>query len=302
MNLFIIGNGFDLAHGLATRYNDFKIYLEKTYPQAIEDIYTIPEPIILADGSTKYEEEVVVGFLLGIISQVEGENWEDLESTLGKLDYSDFFQVFELQDDDKENRIYYNNEDISKNILESVTEIKKLFAEWVDTIDLTNARIDKNFSKLIQDDDLFLSMNYTYTLEQVYGISEKMIIHLHGEQKKDIIFGHGNSKNYWEYYNNYYTGAEDNISELYDTLRKDTNKVIRNNSKFFKKQTLEDVSNIYSFGFSFSDVDQIYITEICKYINNKNVIWFLNNYDKKRNEEFKKIIEECGFKGTFSIF
>lgn len=40
MNLFIIGNGFDLAHGLATKYNDFKEYLQKTYPQAIADIYS----------------------------------------------------------------------------------------------------------------------------------------------------------------------------------------------------------------------------------------------------------------------
>lgn len=76
---------------------------------------------------------------------------------------------------------------MSKNILGSVIEIKKLFAEWVDTIDLANVRIDENFSKLIKDNDLFLSMNYTYTLEQVYGISEKMIVHLHGEQKK-ILF------------------------------------------------------------------------------------------------------------------
>lgn len=27
MNLFIIGNGFDLAHNLPTRYEDFKNYL-----------------------------------------------------------------------------------------------------------------------------------------------------------------------------------------------------------------------------------------------------------------------------------
>lgn len=110
---------------------------------------------------------------MGIIAQVEGEKWEDLESILGELDFSDFFQIFELQDNDKENRIYYNNEDISKYILESVSEIKKLSTSWVNTIDLTIARIDENFSKLIKADDLFLSMNYTYTLEQVYGISEK---------------------------------------------------------------------------------------------------------------------------------
>ena len=28
MNLFIIGNGFDIAHGLKTRYTDFAEYLK----------------------------------------------------------------------------------------------------------------------------------------------------------------------------------------------------------------------------------------------------------------------------------
>ncbi|MBZ5482420.1 hypothetical protein JGU65_24860 [Bacillus sp. T_4] len=34
-NLFIIGNGFDLAHRLPTSYKDFYKYLIKTYPNAL---------------------------------------------------------------------------------------------------------------------------------------------------------------------------------------------------------------------------------------------------------------------------
>lgn len=34
--LFIIGNGFDMAHGLPTSYNDFREYLIKEYPDADE--------------------------------------------------------------------------------------------------------------------------------------------------------------------------------------------------------------------------------------------------------------------------
>ena len=36
MNLVIIGNGFDLAHGLPTKYADFHNYLEKTNPNCID--------------------------------------------------------------------------------------------------------------------------------------------------------------------------------------------------------------------------------------------------------------------------
>lgn len=32
MKLYIIGNGFDLNHGMKTSYNDYKQFLEKFYP------------------------------------------------------------------------------------------------------------------------------------------------------------------------------------------------------------------------------------------------------------------------------
>ena len=32
MKLFIIGNGFDIGHGLPTQYWDFRTYLENVYP------------------------------------------------------------------------------------------------------------------------------------------------------------------------------------------------------------------------------------------------------------------------------
>ena len=44
MKLFIIGNGFDIGHGLPTRYWDFRNYLEKNYPvflKSFEEHYYI---------------------------------------------------------------------------------------------------------------------------------------------------------------------------------------------------------------------------------------------------------------------
>lgn len=32
--LFIIGNGFDLAHGMPTQYSDFRKFIVETYPEA----------------------------------------------------------------------------------------------------------------------------------------------------------------------------------------------------------------------------------------------------------------------------
>jgi len=47
MNLFVIGNGFDRAHGLNTSYFDFRYYLEEQdweYLTCIERMYNfVPE-------------------------------------------------------------------------------------------------------------------------------------------------------------------------------------------------------------------------------------------------------------------
>ena len=35
-SLFIIGNGFDIAHGIPTKYRDFREFIIKSYPEAIK--------------------------------------------------------------------------------------------------------------------------------------------------------------------------------------------------------------------------------------------------------------------------
>ena len=49
MKLFILGNGFDIAHHIKTEYSDFKRFLENYNPEILES--DMPNPIIsLKDG------------------------------------------------------------------------------------------------------------------------------------------------------------------------------------------------------------------------------------------------------------
>ena len=84
-NLFIIGNGFDLAHKLPTRYSDFKNYLTKKFPSADTKYVYVPESTIDQDGNEVYNKTEVVSFLLKIISEIEGDEWNNLETTLGMM-------------------------------------------------------------------------------------------------------------------------------------------------------------------------------------------------------------------------
>jgi hypothetical protein len=86
-SLFIIGNGFDLAHGLKTSYEDFHQYLKYCYHITDENIYSVPGETMGNHGETIYDDDEVVNFLNSTISDAEynGDNWSDVETTLGTL-------------------------------------------------------------------------------------------------------------------------------------------------------------------------------------------------------------------------
>ena len=44
MKLFILGNGFDIAHQLDSKYSDFKRFLERYNPEILES--DMPNPVI----------------------------------------------------------------------------------------------------------------------------------------------------------------------------------------------------------------------------------------------------------------
>lgn len=87
-------------------------------------------------------------------------------------------------------------------------------------------------------------------------------------------------------------GAEDNLSDLKEFLRKDTEEAIARHADFFDQ--LGSVTKIYSYGFSFSDADRIYLHAIEEHINPKQTMWYLNDYDKD-NAEYRKLLTKRGY-------
>lgn len=154
------------------------------------------------------------------------------------------------------------------------------------------------------DNDMFLTFNYTSTLQDLYNVVD--VCHIHGKQGSKIYFGHGNSEDYTESYMSNHTGSENNLSELDDALRKNTKEALSSNKHFFERID-KSIEHIYSYGFSYSDVDLIYIKEVIKRLNSENAIWHLykRNSEVKTIEglrEYKNILKKCGFKGEVKSF
>lgn len=305
--LFVIGNGFDISHDLKTSYDDFRKYLISD--TKIETNYLIvPESKMDRDGSMIYDEVDVLSMLFYLISEAEAntEKWSNIEASLANLNFS---EVFDYNDDvlDEDGDIDYwktscNNEDIASNLVIPTLTIQQLFSKWINTIDVSEAKVKVDFVKLIKNEDLFLTFNYTETLEEVYEVSNEQICYIHGKQNEEIYFGHGDTDDITDYYMEKHIGSENSISEIYENLRKKTELALESKINFFNRLSGADIQEIYSYGFSFSEVDMIYLKEICKRVDTRKIVWCFNDFDQSAHIDYINTLTECGFKGEFSIF
>lgn len=122
--LYIIGNGFDLHHGIASKYSDFKAYLEKhdrNLLHALENLYDC--------------EDI----------------WRDFEKNLLTISresfikyISPFFPANEVDDDDFTYAELFFSQDHAGNLVDELTEnLKKRFHQWIKTL---NCLFTFNFS------------------------------------------------------------------------------------------------------------------------------------------------------------
>ena len=296
--LFIIGNGFDIAHHLPTKYKHFRKYLIKEY----DNPYSyIPEEAIGPDGETANYRHVA-GLLINLFDgYYNDEDWGDVEAALPDLDYRQFLEDVNMENDDR--NIYhtiYSNEDAINNLGTCMPIMKELIHEWLETV-VIDVNTKKEFPNLINKDGLFLTFNYTDTLEKVYKINPKNICHIHGMIGQDIVFGHGKIDNLLEGAYSRYFISEVKLQDVINSMLKDVDGCIAKHSTFFVNLSKEPIQDIYSIGFAFADVDLEYIREICRRIDTSKVVWHLTQHNRKNNkiQEFEQTIKGCGFKGTF---
>ncbi|USS85045.1 bacteriophage abortive infection AbiH family protein [Fructilactobacillus myrtifloralis] len=173
-NLLIIGNGFDLFHGMKTSFSDF-VDKEFTY----FDWYILERMKREAITSRIYEntadtKKYIDGINLGI-------NWFDLETILRD---SMFFEYYNL---DKYK--YFIN--FNAVIKRWKINLRKYLKNEENKIKV------KEFYKIndiLNNSDSILTFNYTKTLETLYGVSYGKINYFHGSIDEDFVFGYSSAK------------------------------------------------------------------------------------------------------------
>lgn len=303
-SLFIVGNGFDIAHGFKTSFNQFKQWLCDEYGAAIsEEVIEMPEYQTNYKGLDQYDNSKMAVFFYNLIYSILGDDWNDFESSLAKLNWKAYIEAtveelkwagtYDFQD------LVGIAESTALQLRDMAFILKDdLFRSWAQQIEITNPRKLANKLKYIIESDecFFLNFNYTDTLELHYGVNNVCHIHGRASNRDKLIVGHAGQYE-WpseeEYDLNYYMmetyGYIDAICRGY---RKDTKEALWRHLAFF--EGLTNITDIYVHGFSFSPVDIYYLDKLCHYISFKNIKFHLHSYSKKDWSIYKAKLVELG--------
>lgn len=293
MNLFIIGNGFDISHGIPCKYSDFYNYLSDNRDDILETM-----------GKFYY-----VGN--------DSELWSDFEMSLEKdIDYGSLSEIISenvpnLGSDDFRDRDWYDAQIyIEKKCDELLEDIRSGFEEWIESLE--NSRIRKRYR--LDRSAKYITFNYTDVLEQVYKIISSNILHIHNKVGEVLVFGHGKKSEEFNVREALYGDenaylstdedgniessevghekfAENAVCAFYDKMRKNTEEIIQNHSDFFRG--LSDTDEITVLGHSYNDIDLPYFRKIAKSVGKKTK-WTLYYYSDNDKINAKKTMTDIG--------
>lgn len=292
MKLYVIGNGFDIAHGLPCKYSDFYAYLtlnRKDVLEKMEQYYSVDSNSDLwSDFERELEEDICYDSLAEIIY----ENRPDFAS--------DNFRDADWYDA----QIY-----IEQECDELLDKIRSGFEEWINSLELN--RIAKKFE--IDRTAYFLTFNYTEVLEMVYSIPAEDVLHIHNKVGENLIFGHGKDIGKFNVKEALYgdenahliideeTGeitttedgheqfAEGAVCAFYDKMYKHTEKIIEAHSDFFRG--LADIDEIIVIGHSYNEIDFPYFKKISESVSN-GANWALYYYSEDDRMNAERLMEE----------
>jgi hypothetical protein len=228
--------------------------------------------------------------------------WHKFEDNLGKYDHEIIFSEcnhLDIGDDKFKLSMLYGLEDeLSEQTDNIVSTLQDAFSEWINSIEIYPEAIVERLN--ITSNSLFLSFNYTTTLEKIYNIPKNSILYIHGcaERYDDLIFGHGvdidEEPEFDVYGESLRTPFSDAIaSSRYplSALKKPVSEIINRNITFFS--SLSGLEQVLILGHSISDVDHPYFMKIKENVPD-NCKWVVSYYSNDEIEKHKKNLSACG--------
>lgn len=264
--LYVIGNGFDLHHGVKSSYHCYMEWLKENHKddyQKIIDFY--------GNEAEEYEW------------------WNEFETNLGYFDIREKVENWAFLNQPNDKQLEDMKIDVMAGAWDAQTEIdgimsilKDSFHEWIDSL---KPALSANKIVIDSQNAYFINFNYSLTLENVYNVPSAQILHIHGCLNDDeYIIGHGRTyeevKEDAEPYIPPFDSNKDDPSEygldaiddeitehtkteaVNKTMEaaKPTDEIIKKNRSIFDQ--LSEVNKVCIYGLSFSSVDEHYLNHI----------------------------------------
>lgn len=289
--LYIVGNGFDLYHKIKSSYSEFGEYVKSSNS-------------LLHDAFENY-------------FSFEG-NWSSLEETLAHLDIdliideaSDFLVSYAAEDWSDAYHHDYQYE--VARIVELLSKtLKEEFTNWILGLDIPDANSCSVALLPLDASARYLNFNYTNTLQKLYGIPKKQVLHIHNsasDTNPDLILGHAYRPSDIQSLNHganledqdvRVTEANDILDQYFSKTYKPTKDVLLRHKDFFSGLT--GTSEIYVVGHSLSEVDAPYIREIVNFTKCASPKWIVTYYNAASVPVLKESLLAAGAKdGTIEF-
>ena len=285
MNLFIIGNGFDLGHGLPTKYWNFRCYLEEHRGDFLRD----------------FEEKY---YLWG--KELQTYLWDEFEFNLAKLGedilVEQMYQGTDLGLESGnigiEDTLYYHFADEFQYIEKLTIYLK----EWIEVVNQELDGMNRRTSLINEShQDIFINFNYTTTLEDIYNISEWNVLHIHGvvDSEEDLVLGHSDLSQiayFSEKYRYFQNRFDEQSAPLYKVLADYCSKTYKDVNKYIHQLFLlnfKTVERVIIIGHSLGDVDLPYFKEVNERVNG-DTEWHVFYYDENEINMFRDKLIQLG--------
>lgn len=286
MKLWILGNGFDLAHGLPTNYWDYYKFLV---------------------GNGEEWMARMLEFYFGNVAEHSGNIlWSQLEKALGIYSIDaiyDFLKEGHTLDIDRVSQYVGEVEaEVQYHFVEICEKFSETFMDWCHSIGLNGVKTNSLFA--FTANDRFLTFNYTDTLECVYGIDAEKVLHIHGRAASgdELIVGHNNPARMPKGIEDDFLDSTANIRAIVETvnkLEKKTKKIIACNRMFF--DSLGNIDEVMVYGHSIEEVDMPYFEEVRKNVD-QNAKWQFYCHDESKIGYYKGVAQMLGLgKSRYSI-
>lgn len=275
--LYILGNGFDLHHGLNTQYWQFQTFLKEENPDLMEFLETY---FIFQSNSDFF--------------------WNNFEEDLGTFDYEMFFlnhnEADPLDENFKPSDFFGVEDELDELSNKFIADLRDSFYKWISEVEL-----DCLAKLRFEEGAFFINFNYTNLLQQVYDIPDSQILHIHGDFSSgtELVFGHHltipekDEFDEFGYSNRTPMTDSKNVSMVpLHNFFKPVDSIIKNHVTMFR--SLISTNRIFVLGHSLNDIDLGYFIEIHKYA--KNAVWTCSFYLDEERVSFIQKLKNIGVK------